>query len=273
MRTLSLVLSLAAASLLAAPAFAAPATVQRLYVMNCGEIYGKDQARWSPGVNVGQPIELSDNCYLIEHGKQLLLWDTGVPDAVTKLPNGVEAAGGAIVLKRSRTLVSELAQVKVTPDAITYVALSHNHGDHTGNAKLFPHATFLVQKAEYDFAYADPAKSPLPADAKVVKLDGDDDVFGDGSVMILSTPGHTPGHQSLLVYLRKTGPVVLTGDAAHFKDNFVNRRVPGFNSDAAQTVASMDRLDRLAKDLHAQLWINHDKPTSDAQRHAPKFYD
>ena len=255
------------------PALAAQATVQRLYVMPCGQIHGKDQARWSPGVNVGQPIDLSDNCYLIRHGKLLMLWDTGVPDAVASQANGVEAANGAILMKRPDTLVAELAKLKLKPADITYVALSHNHGDHTGNAKLFPRATFLVQKAEYDFAYADPAKSPLPADAKVMKLEGDHDVFGDGSVMILSTPGHTPGHQSLLVYLRKTGPVLLSGDAAHFKDNFVNRRVPGTNSDKAQTVASMDRLATLASDLHAQLWINHDKPTSDAQRHAPNYYD
>jgi N-acyl homoserine lactone hydrolase len=261
------------APLLAAPADAAQATAQRLYVIDCGQIHGKDQARWSPGVNVGVPIDLSDNCYLIRHGKQLMLWDTGVPDAVTNLPNGQEAANGALVLRRARTLVSALAQLKIKPSDITYVAISHNHGDHSGNAKLFPRATFLVQKAEYDFAYADAAKSPLPAGAKVKQLEGDDDVFGDGSVMILSTPGHTPGHQSLLVFLRKTGPVVLTGDAAHFKDNFVNRRVPGFNSDKDQTMASMDRLDRLTKELHAQLWINHDKPTSDGLPHAPKYFE
>jgi glyoxylase-like metal-dependent hydrolase (beta-lactamase superfamily II) len=261
------------AATLAAPALAADATVQRLYVLDCGTNYGKDQSRWSPGVNVGQPILFSDNCYLIRHGKQWMLWDTGLADAIARSPDGVETAGGAIIARRTKTLAAQLAALKVKPTDITYVGLSHNHADHTGNAKLFTASTFLVQKAEYDFAYADPAKTPLPANAKVTKLEGDYDVFGDGSVMILSTPGHTPGHQSLLVYLRKTGPVLLTGDAAHFKDNWDNRRVPGMNADKDLTVASMARLDATMKALHAQLWINHDKPTSDAQRHAPQYYD
>ena len=256
---------------LGAPAGAADAVVQRMYVFDCGTNLGKDQSRWSPGVNVGQPILFSDNCYLIRHGKQWLLWDTGLADEIAQHPDGVETAGGAILARRTKTLAGQLAEIKVKPDDITLVALSHNHADHTGNAKLFPHATFVVQKAEYDFAYADPAKTPLPAGAKVMQLTGDHDVFGDGSVIVLSTPGHTPGHQSLLVHLNKTGYVLLTGDVAHFKDNFDQRRVPGMNTDKGQTVASMDRIAALASDLHAKIWINHDKPTSDGVPHAPQF--
>jgi glyoxylase-like metal-dependent hydrolase (beta-lactamase superfamily II) len=98
-------------------------------------------------------------------------------------------------------------------------------------------------------------------------------VFGDGSVVLLSTPGHTPGHQSLLVRLPKAGAVVLSGDAAHFQSNWDNRRVPGFNFSKEQTAASMQRIaDILAKE-HAQLWINHDKPQSDAQKKSPDFYE
>jgi glyoxylase-like metal-dependent hydrolase (beta-lactamase superfamily II) len=234
--------------------------LRRLYVLDCGTNYGKDQARWSPGVNVGQPILLADNCYLIRHAKGLLLWDTGQPDEIAGKPGGVETAGGAIIARRTKTLVAQLAQIKVKPSDINYVAISHSHGDHIGNLALFPRATILMQQAEWDFAFADPAKSPLPASQKVEKLHGDYDVFGDGSVMILSTPGHTPGHESLLVMLHKTGPVVLTGDAVHFKDNWDNRRVPGGNFNKDMTLASMNRLSELVTDLHAQLWINHDMP-------------
>src|SRR5271163_285959 len=144
-------------------ALAADAVVQRLYVLDCGTNLGKDQARWSPGVNAGQSILFADNCYLIRHGKQTLLWDTGLPDEIAAMPNGMETGGGAITARRTKTLAAQLAEIKVKPSDITYVALSHNHGDHTGNAKSFPRSTFLVQQVEYDFAYADPAKTPLPA--------------------------------------------------------------------------------------------------------------
>lgn len=101
----------------------------------------------------------------------------------------------------------------------------------------------------------------------------DKDLFGDGSVTILSTPGHTPGHQSLLVHLNKMGNVVLSGDVVHFQSNWDNRRVPGFNFDKALSIASMQKIARILADKHAQLWINHDKPSSDLRRHSPEFYD
>jgi N-acyl homoserine lactone hydrolase len=262
----------AALAAFALPALAAEATVQRLYVLDCGTNDGKNQGRWSPGVNEGKPILLGDNCYLIRHAKGMLLWDTGQPDSIAGKPEGVPTAGGEIIARRTKTLAAQLAEIHVKPSDITYVAISHSHGDHIGNIEAFPRSTILMQQAEWDFAFADPAKSPLSAKQKVRKLNGDLDVFGDGSVMILSTPGHTPGHESLLVNLRKTGPVLLSGDAAHFKDNWDNRRVPGGNFNKEQTVASMNRLAGLMTDLHAQLWINHDKPQTDATAHSPKYY-
>ena len=97
-------------------------------------------------------------------------------------------------------------------------------------------------------------------------------MFGDGSATIIATPGHTPGHQSLLVKLPKTGAVLLSGDAVHFKDNWDNRRVPSINTDKDKTLASMQRMaDVLAKEK-AQLWINHDKAQTDTLKHAPEFY-
>jgi len=90
---------------------------------------------------------------------------------------------------------------------------------------------------------------------------------------VLSTPGHTLGHQSLLVHLNKTGYVLLTGDATHFQSNWDNRRVPNFNADKALSLASLEKIARVLEEKHAQLWINHDKPSSDARRHAPAFYE
>jgi N-acyl homoserine lactone hydrolase len=267
--------TLAAAALFFTPLAAEAAdepTVERLYVLDCGQNSAKDQSRWSPGVNAGQPIELSSNCYLIKHALGWMLWDTGYPDALAALPEGQVGMGGMAVAKRAKTLAAQLKEIGIAPDDIDMVALSHTHGDHVGNLDLFPKATLVFQEAEYQFAFADKPR-PFPATQTVRLLKGDLDVYSDGSVTILSTPGHTPGHQSLMVRLARTGVVLLTGDAVHFKSNWDDRRVPGMNADRSETLASMQRLADLMAQHRAQLWINHDKPQSDAQIRAPKFYE
>ena len=248
---------------------AAAQTVDRLYVMDCGHNAATDQSRWSPGVNVGKPIELSDNCYLIRHGSTWLLWDTGYPDAVAAGP--VTTPVGTAT--RAKTLAAQLAEVGVKPDDIHFVAVSHTHGDHVGNVDMFDQSMLLIQKAEFDWAFAPDKRPPFKADRPLDKLEGNLDVFGDGSVVIIATPGHTPGHQSLLVHLAKTGWVVLSGDAAHFKDNWDHRRVASMNTSAEQTQASYKRIADLLAEKNAQLWINHDKPQSLSQKRSPQFYD
>jgi N-acyl homoserine lactone hydrolase len=246
-----------------------PGGVDRLYVLDCGDAHAPDQSRWSPGVNVGKPIDISGNCYLIHHRQGYLLWDTGVPDA---LAGATQPAAGPIPWHRNRTLVSQLAAIGVQPADIKYVGISHTHGDHVGNVDLFPAATVLIQKAEYDWAFASATK-PFSASHPAEKLEGDRDVFGDGSVLIVSTPGHTPGHESLMVNLPRTGWIVLSGDAAHFKDNYDNRRVPGGNVDKDKSVASMNHIAELVAQKKAQLWINHDAVQTAQTRHAPEFYE
>jgi glyoxylase-like metal-dependent hydrolase (beta-lactamase superfamily II) len=260
---------LAAALMAAAGAAAQPGTAERLYVMDCGHNAASDQSRWSPGVNVGKPIALSDNCYLIRHGTGWLLWDTGYPDAVAEKP--VTTPAGTAT--RARTLAAQLAEIGVKPADIRYVAVSHTHGDHVGNVDMFPDSMLLIQAAEVAFAFAPDKRPPFKAERPMRKLDGDLDVFGDGSVTIIATPGHTPGHQSLLVHLAKTGWIVLSGDAAHFRDNWEHRRVASMNTSAEQTQASFRRIAGLLAEKQAQLWINHDKPQSMSQKHAPQFYD
>jgi glyoxylase-like metal-dependent hydrolase (beta-lactamase superfamily II) len=259
---------------------AVAAGVQRLYVLDCGESKVPDISPWTAGIDSGQSAVFSNNCYLIRHGKDWMLWDSGFPDAIAALPDGV-AGPRNMRGYRSQTLVSQMATIGVTPDKVNHLAFSHEHGDHVGNANLFTLATLYMQQAEYDAAFGpsperygfNPANYGKLRASKVVKLNGDYDVFGDGSVRILSTPGHTPGHQSLLVHLPKTGAVVLSGDAAHFWDNFTNRRVPNFNFDADQSRQSMDKLDAVVKSEHAQLWINHDVKQNATILHAPKYYD
>jgi N-acyl homoserine lactone hydrolase len=264
---------IAAASIAALASFPALAAgVDKLYVLDCGHISAADESRWTPGMNVGVPIELSDNCYLIHHAQGWFLWDTGLADAIAAMPDGATGANGALHMKRTKTLAGQLEQLGVKPGDIKGLAVSHTHPDHIGNVEQFPQVMLYVQKAEYEW----PGEGGAPRfnpNHPVTKLDGDHDVFGDGSVVIVSTPGHTPGHQSLLVRLPKTGAVVLSGDAVHFKDNWDNRRVPGMNFNKDQTVASMQRIaDILAKE-HGQLWINHDKPQTDSQKKPPEFYE
>ncbi len=242
-------------------------------MLNCGEGTAGDISRWTPGLNEGKTMDFVDTCYLVEHAKGWFLWDTGVADSVAAMPNGlVPADPKAVTWRRPKTLAAQIEQLGLKPADIKAMAVSHTHPDHTGNVELFPQATLYVQKAEYDWPGANNAPRFKPSHP-VELLAGDKDVFGDGSVTILSTPGHTPGHQSLLVKLPKTGAVVLSGDAVHFRDNWDNRRAPSMNIDKDQSAASMQKIaDTLAKEK-GQLWINHDKAQRDSQKMAPEFYD
>lgn len=263
-------LALVLAALLAAPALGQ--TAERLYILNCGEGVAGDISRWSPGVNVGKSQPFADSCYLIKHGRDWMLWDTGLPDALAAKPGGEAPADPrAIHWYRPRTLADQLTQLGVKPADIKYVGISHSHPDHIGNTTMFPQSTLLVQAAEYDWPA--PNGPRFKPELRVEKLRGDLDVFGDGSVTILFTPGHTPGHQSLLVKLPQTGAVLLSGDAVHFKDNWDHRRVPSINFDKEQTATSMDRMASVIEREHAQLWINHDKAQRDGQKLAPAFYE
>jgi N-acyl homoserine lactone hydrolase len=250
----------------------ANAGVERLYVLNCGEGVAGDISRWSPGVNVGKPMDFVDSCYLIRHAQGWLLWDTGVSDAIAAMPQGQAPADPRMThWRRPKTLASQLEQIGVKPADIKFLAISHTHPDHIGNVELFASAMLLVQKAEYEWP------SPLGVgrfkpEHPATKLEGDHDIFGDGSLIILSTPGHTPGHQSLLVKLPQTGALLLSGDATHFKDNWDNRRVPEGNVDKEKTLASMQRLADVLQKEHAQLWINHDKAQRDGLKLAPDYY-
>src|SRR5712692_701748 len=265
-------LAAATLSLWLVPAFAQGKGVERLYILNCGEGVAGDISRWSPGVNVGKSMDFVDNCYLIKHAQGWFLWDTGVTDAIAAMPDGQAPADPrATHWRRPKTLASQLDQLGLKPSDIKYVAVSHTHPDHIGNVTLFPQSMLLVQKAEYD--WPSPLGPRFKPEQPATKLDGDHDVFGDGSVMLIATPGHTPGHQCLLVKLPKTGAVLLSGDAVHFKDNWEHRRVPALNFDKDKTTASMQRMAEVMAKEKAQLWINHDKAQRDGQKLSPEFYE
>jgi N-acyl homoserine lactone hydrolase len=253
--------------------------VERMYVINCGENHVKDVSRWTPGVNVGKPHVFSNHCYLVKHAKGWMLWDTGNADRIAAMPGGLSAAGGAITAYMKKPLVDSLKEIGVTPADIKHFAMSHAHGDHSGNANYFTAATLYVQRAEYAAMFGpEPQKFGfIPANFEklganpAMIIDGDHDVFGDGTVMIKAAPGHTPGHQVLVVRLPKTGPVMLSGDIVHLQYSWTYRVVPSFNFDVPRSMATIDAMKAYAQKTGAQLWINHDLEQNAKLPKAPAF--
>ena len=201
----------------------------------------------------GLKVQLAISCYLVRHGDDYFVWDTG---------NGPGA--GAAAPKTS--LIDLLAQVNVKPEQIKFVGISHYHGDHTGQLGTLPQATLLIGKGDWDVvtdSKTPPATSApfahwISGGGKYEAVTGDRDVFGDGTVVMLNTPGHTPGHHSLLIRLKEMGNVLVTGDLAHFHENYDGNGVPTFNTDRAATLASLDRFKALATNLKATVVIQHD---------------
>ena len=256
--------------------------VERMCVLYCGEGNAPDMARWTPGVaaNVNKPITLSNSCYLIKHAKGWMLWETGYSESIAGNANGYPTPVLHWYWRAPKSLTQQLADLGLSPNDIAYVGFSHAHPDHVGNGSLFTRANLFIQESEYDFYIGPKGKPPVePAnwsklrDNPTTKLHGDYDVFGDGSVTILTSPGHTPGHQALLVKLPRTGPVLLTGDAVHFRDNWDTPRAPVQNFDKEATITSVEKLKKVAATNNAQVWINHDSAQTATLKKSPAFYE
>ncbi len=258
---------------------------EKLYRLDGGHSLANDESVWTPGENVGRSIAFSSTCWLIQRGSKWLLWDTGVPESALNDPKGWSTLPKLIVYHLDRTLTDQLAMIGLKTPDITYVAVSHTHGDHIGNVRLFSDSTVLMQRAEYNWISTPDgpndnvnqlkalARNLLGAPKHLELLEGDTDVFGDGSVTLVSTPGHTPGSQSLLVHLKNSGFIILSGDVVHLEDNFEKDTVPSLNTDKAASIASMERIRRMITTYNAKFFINHDKTESDALKLIPEFYD
>jgi glyoxylase-like metal-dependent hydrolase (beta-lactamase superfamily II) len=237
----------------------------KLWRLDCGTIQVNNLDLFSDTfAYVGEKRQLTDSCYLIQHGADYMIWDTGLPAGLKGAPMDAKAPLSPTL---TQTLPEQLAAIGVKPDQIAMVGISHYHFDHTGQAGTFPQAKLLIGKADFEALKSDPA--PFGADPSLLAHwlkeggtveteTGDKDVYGDGSVVMLSMPGHTPGSYALLVRLAKKGPVLLSGDIVHFEEQFKNNGVPGFNTDRADSLASMDRMQKMAKKLKATLVVQHD---------------
>ena len=252
--------------------------VERLYVLHGGYAVQPNRAVYTPGRWAGEQIVLPCNAYLLRRRGEWILWDTGSEDALAFEPGGRIIAHGlrGIVV---RTMAEQLAEIGIGPADIARVILSHGHFDHIGNANLFPHALWHMQRLEHEGMFGrEPGEHGyVPAlysglqGSQFDLLDGDRDLFGDGSVRVIFTPGHTPGHSSLLVRLAETGPVLLAADVAHYAYNLEHRCVPAFNADAELSRASMDRIEEVARQEGARIWLNHDAIHSARNPRAPAY--
>lgn len=235
-------------------------------VLDCGTIAISDlDAFSSAGDYAGQADEFTNTCYLINHPNGRLLWDLGLPSQLVGQPPFTQQI---FTVSVDRSITDQLADLGVAPSELTYVSISHAHFDHIGQADQVQGATWLVNQTEYDYMF--PADGSPPADPsltanfalfqgmdKQIISDGHD-VFGDGSVVIFQTPGHTPGHSSLQLTLPETGPVLLTGDLYHRTESRALGRVPRFNTSEENTLASMAAFEARATDLGAKVVIQHE---------------
>jgi N-acyl homoserine lactone hydrolase len=264
---------------------AAAGFADRLYRLDGGHSLANDESVWTPGENVGRSIQFSSTCWLIQRGNQWLLWDTGVPESALNDPKGWSTLPKLIVYHLDKTLTEQLATIGLRPNDVTYVALSHTQGDHIGNVRLFPNSTVLMQRAEYEWISTPDgpndnvnqlkalARKLMGTPKHLKLLDGDTDVFGDGSVTLVSTPGHTPGSESLMLHVKNSGFIILSGDVVHLEENFEKDTVPSLNTDKAASIASMERVKRMIATYKAKLFINHDKAETDALKLIPAFYN
>jgi glyoxylase-like metal-dependent hydrolase (beta-lactamase superfamily II) len=253
----------------------------RLYILDCGTIAPMDPALFGVSASeVNRPVDFVTPCYLVVHPKGTLIWDVGqVPDA--DIPDDGTEVVQQNILKARRRLAPQLVALGYGPRDITFIAMSHYHVDHTANANLFAGSTWIVQQAEYDIMFSDAQvgiRSPETyrdlKNARRITLDNaDHDVFGDGTVIIKTAPGHTPGHQMLFLKLARFGPLLLAGDLYHVPEEKTLDRVPTFEFDGAMTRATRRKVDAFLEQMGATMWIQHDPPTNAALKKAPEYYD
>ncbi|PHR91396.1 MAG: MBL fold hydrolase [Robiginitomaculum sp.] len=252
----------------------------KLYVLECGRINMLDLGIFaSNGAFDGRTNEAVSSCYLIRHPKGDLLWDTGMPDALNAMKDGL--TNGPFHVSVPHTLSGQLADIGISATDLDYLSISHSHFDHAGNAGTYASATFIVSEAELAHMFRDEARADAQSFAaysaletsKKITFNGEHDVFGDGSVMIIETPGHTPGHTILKLELAHTGTVLLSGDLYHLNESRELRTVPVFNTDEPETLRSMDVFEALAEETNAKVIIQHSAQDFEALPKPPEYMD
>ena len=235
----------------------------RLLALTCGWLTG-DAGLFAAGATGRLRVPVP--CFLIEHPQGLVLFDSGLHAEAATAPEarlGSAASLFAVELAPHEDVGARLAALGVAPGAVRFLVTSHLHFDHTGGHATIPNAALVVQRAEWTAArdpelarglLYDPANYDLGHEVRCV--DGEHDLFGDGRVVCLPTPGHTPGHQSLRVRLA-SGEVVLTADACYLRSALEAMQLPPVVHDREEMLASLRRL-RALEAAGARLYFGHD---------------
>ena len=273
-----LIALLAAPGLTAQQRKAQPPKTVRLYVFDCGSLNIPDTSAYQLKKEELATNVMSVPCFLVAHPRGTLIWDVGaVPDSSFR-PG---APGTLRYATANKTLTSQLAEAGYAPEDITYLSFSHFHWDHVGNANVFAKSIWLVRKLERDMMFTEPfsprtepANYTALRNSKTMTVEKDEhDVFGDGTVIIKSAPGHSPDHQVLFLKLARTGPVLLSGDLYHYPEERKLNRVPTTEFNVAQTVASRAAVEAFLKKTGAQLWIQHDFNANAKLKKSPQFFE
>jgi glyoxylase-like metal-dependent hydrolase (beta-lactamase superfamily II) len=253
-------------------------TAPRLYVFDCGTLVYNKPEDYNLTRDEVKDSNMGVTCYLVVHPKGMLLYDTGLNDRLVGRPlyeNVLEGYGQI----KFNTLSGQLADIGVAAADITYLVLSHYHWDHIGNAAEFAGSTWLVYPGDRNQMFGKEARAypwfghyAALEHSKTVELSGDHDVFGDGTVVVIATPGHTEGHCSLLVRLKNTGPVLLSGDLYHYPEERTRKRMPD-EEKTSGTVESRQKVEELLRRTGAQLWIGHSMEFFRTVRKSPSWYD
>jgi glyoxylase-like metal-dependent hydrolase (beta-lactamase superfamily II) len=254
-------------------------TSPRLYVIDCGALLFNKPELYNLKPEEIKETNISVTCYLVVHPKGTLLFDTGLTDTIVGRPFWENPIRGYSQVKIN-TLKGQLADIGYRPENIDYLVLSHLHWDHTGNALYFTQSKLLIAKEEYDAGFRTdlPPGGPyryneyamLAKQAQFISKDFD--VFGDGTVRILASPGHTKGHVCLYVKLKNTGGVVLTGDLFHFPEELSLGRMPEAEKTTG-TAESRQKIVDFAKSTNSQIWIGHSLTLFRTLHKAPSWYD
>ncbi len=251
----------------------------KLYTFNGGTVMVNNLELFSQDTTYhGQTKEFADPFYVISHPEGNLMWDAGLPEGLIAMEEPFTSADGNFTVSRKDSVLNQLKKIGLSPPDFSYIALSHTHFDHSGHANTFKEATWLVQESEYDFITSEESQknnadnyNAIRELANVKKLNGDFDVFGDGTVVLKSMPGHTPGHQVLFLDLAEHGPVLLSGDLYHLYGNREHKRVPVFNFDVEQTLASMETFEAFANEKNAKVYLQHQKDDFNKMPKAPEY--